>query len=117
LYVSWAFMDRGSAVRNPLPTRNNKPHTTQHTTTRSRPTQQNTHEQCIIAVRERTPLFKVCVINTVVYVRKSVRWAGNVAYMGEKRHGYCILVGKLRDGDRLEEISEEKNIIFKWILK
>jgi hypothetical protein len=48
---------------------------------------------------------------------KSVRWAGNVACIGEKRHGNWILVGKLRDGDRLEEISEENNIIFKWILK
>jgi hypothetical protein len=44
------------------------------------------------------------------------RWAGNVACMGEKRHGYWLLVGMLRDGDRTEEISEDKKI-FKWILK
>ena len=37
----------------------------------------------------------MCVINTVVYVTKSVRWAGNVACMGEKRHGYWILVGEV----------------------
>lgn len=72
------------------------PHTTQHTTTGSRPTQQNTHEQCIIAVREQKPLFEVCVINAVVYVTKSVRWAGNVACVREKRHVCWILVGEVK---------------------
>jgi hypothetical protein len=48
-------------------------------------------------------------------VTKSVGWAGNMACMGEKRHGYWVLVEKGRD--RLEEISEDKKIIFKRILK
>jgi hypothetical protein len=52
-----------------------------------------------------------------VYVTKSVRWAGNVACVGEKRHGCWILVGKLRDSDRLEDISEDEKTLFKWILK
>jgi hypothetical protein len=52
-----------------------------------------------------------------MHVTKSVRWAGNVAYVWKKRHGCWILVGKLRDADRLEDISEDEKTIFKWILK
>jgi hypothetical protein len=89
-------MDGGSAFRNPLLTHNNKTSLNTAHTARSRPAQQNTHEQCIIAVRDQTPLLNVCVINTVVYVTKSVGWAGNMACMGEKRHGYWVLVEKVR---------------------
>jgi hypothetical protein len=32
-----------------------------------------------------------------VYVIKNVRWAGNVACMGEKRYGYWILVGEVEE--------------------
>jgi hypothetical protein len=88
-------MDGGSAIRNSLPTHDNKPPLNTAHTTRSKPTQPNTHEQCIIAVRDQMPPLNVCVINTVVYVTKSVGWAENVACTGEKWHGYWILVGEI----------------------
>jgi hypothetical protein len=55
----------------------------------------------------------------VIRVIKSrrIRWAGQVARMGERRGAYRILVGDLREGDNLGEPGVDGRIILKLILK
>jgi hypothetical protein len=46
---------------------------------------------------------------------RRLRWAGHVARMGERRGAYRALVGKLREGDHLEDPGVDGRIILKWI--
>jgi hypothetical protein len=48
---------------------------------------------------------------------KILKWAGHVAYMGERRVAYRVLLGKLREGDFLEETGVHGKIILKWIFE
>jgi hypothetical protein len=55
----------------------------------------------------------------IIRVIKSrrMRWAGNVACMGEKRGAYRILVGNLTEGDHLGDPGVDRRIILKCIFK
>ena len=55
---------------------------------------------------------------TIIWATKSrkVEWAGHVAYAGEKRNAWTILVGK-HEGDYLEVLAVDERIILKRILK
>jgi hypothetical protein len=46
---------------------------------------------------------------------RRVRWAGQVAHMGEKRNAYRILVGSQKERDHYEDLSVK--IILKWFLE
>jgi hypothetical protein len=48
---------------------------------------------------------------------RRMRWAGNVARMGEWRGAYRILVGDLREGDHLGDPGVDGSIISKSIFK
>ena len=56
--------------------------------------------------------------SNIVRVIKSrrMRWAGNVASMGERRGVYRVLVGK-PEGDHLEEPRVKGRIILRWIFR
>jgi hypothetical protein len=47
---------------------------------------------------------------------KRIRWAGNVAHMGEISTVYRICVGKLKGRNHLEDIIDGM-MILQWILK
>jgi hypothetical protein len=55
----------------------------------------------------------------IIRVIKSrrMRWAGHVARVGEKRGACRILVGGLREGDKLGDPDVDGRIILKWIFK
>ena len=42
---------------------------------------------------------------------------GHVACMGERRVVYRVLVGNLREGNRLEEAGVDGRIILRWIFR
>jgi hypothetical protein len=48
---------------------------------------------------------------------RKMRLAGHVAYMGERRGAYRILVGKPKEGDHLEDPGVDGRKILKWISK
>jgi hypothetical protein len=45
-----------------------------------------------------------------------MRWAGHIIHMGEMRNAYSIVVGNLKERDRLEDVGIDGEIILKWIL-
>jgi hypothetical protein len=46
-----------------------------------------------------------------------MRWAGNVANMGERRGSYRVFVGRPEGKNHLENLGIDEGIILKWILK
>jgi hypothetical protein len=46
-----------------------------------------------------------------------MRWAGNVACMGETRNAYKILFKNLKGRDHLEDLGVDRRVILKWILR
>ena len=46
-----------------------------------------------------------------------MRWAGNVARMGDRRSVYRVLVGDLSEGDHLEDLGVGGRIILKEMFK
>jgi hypothetical protein len=56
---------------------------------------------------------------TIVRVIKSrrMRWAGHVAWMGERRDVYRIMVGKLRGKRQQGTPGINERIILRWIFK
>jgi len=52
----------------------------------------------------------------VIKLRR-MRWAGNVAHVGESRGVYRILVGNRRERDRLEDPGVNGTIILRWIIR
>jgi hypothetical protein len=47
---------------------------------------------------------------------RRMRWAGNMARMGERRGAYMILVERLEENDHLEDLGIDGRIQLKWIL-
>jgi hypothetical protein len=64
-------------------------------------------------------LYALYSIPDIIRVIKSrrLRWAGHVARMGERRGAYRTLVGKLREGDHLEDPGVDGRIILKWVFE
>jgi hypothetical protein len=54
-------------------------------------------------------------INRMIKSRR-MRWAGNVARMGEKRNAYRMMVGKPKESDHWEGQGVGGWTILKWIL-
>ena len=48
---------------------------------------------------------------------RSMRWAGHVASMGERRGTYRVSVGNLRERDHLEHPGIDSRIILRWIFR
>jgi hypothetical protein len=48
---------------------------------------------------------------------RTLRWAGHVALMNERRGAYTVLVGNLREGDHLEDSGVYGRIILKGIFE
>ena len=44
-----------------------------------------------------------------------MRLAGHVAYTGERRDSYIVLMGSLRETDHLKDTSVDGRIILRWI--
>ena len=42
---------------------------------------------------------------------RRMRWAGNVARVVDRRGAYSVLVGRLRERDRLEDLGIERTMI------
>jgi hypothetical protein len=42
-----------------------------------------------------------------------MRWLEDVAHVGERRGAYRVLVGKLRERDRLEDLVVDERIILR----
>jgi len=56
--------------------------------------------------------------NVIRVVKRSVlKCAGHEASMGERRGGYRVLVGKMRETDNSENLSVDRRIISKCIVK
>ena len=65
---------------------------------------------------ERNDLYSSPNIVRVIKLRR-MRWAGNVARMGERRGVYIFLVRKLRVRGHLGEPSVDGRIILRWIFR
>jgi hypothetical protein len=48
---------------------------------------------------------------------RRIRWAGNVARMGERRGIYRVLVGNLRERDHVGDPGVDGRIILRWIIR
>jgi hypothetical protein len=48
---------------------------------------------------------------------KTMRWVGHVAYMGERRGAYRILVGRPEGRNHLRDPDIDGKVILKWIFK
>jgi hypothetical protein len=46
-----------------------------------------------------------------------MRWAGNMANMGDRRGAYRVFVGRSKGKNHLENLGIDEGIILKWILK
>jgi hypothetical protein len=68
-----------------------------------------------------TTIFITCTLHQMLFkVIKSwrMRWAGNVACLGEMRNAYKILVGESEGKrDHLEDVDVDGNITLEWILE
>jgi hypothetical protein len=64
-------------------------------------------------------LHNVYCLPSIITIIKSrrMRWAGNVAQIGEKRNAYRILVGKPEGKNHYEDLDVGGSIILRWILK
>jgi len=45
-----------------------------------------------------------------------MRWAGNVACIGEMTNAYSILIGNLKGKDHLEDLGVDRKLILEFIL-
>jgi hypothetical protein len=68
-------------------------------------------------VEKTTELYALFSSPNIIWVIKSrrLRWAGHGARMGASKCAYSVLVGKLREGDDLEDRGVDERIILKWI--
>jgi hypothetical protein len=48
---------------------------------------------------------------------KRKKWAGYVEWMGDSRGAFRVLVGRLMEGEPLEDLGTDRRKILKWILK
>jgi hypothetical protein len=63
-----------------------------------------------------TSLLFLAYICTIRMIKsRRVRWAGQVARMGEKRNAHRILVGSQKESDHYEDLGVK--IILNWILE
>jgi hypothetical protein len=46
-----------------------------------------------------------------------MRWSEDVTHVGERRGAYRVLVGKLRERDRLEDLVIDERIILRWMFR
>jgi hypothetical protein len=63
---------------------------------------------------ELNDLYSSPIIFRVIKSRRP-KWAGHVTRMGERRGVYKVLVGNLKEGDRLEKVDVNKRITLRWI--
>ena len=61
----------------------------------------------------------LCCLSNIILVVKSrtVRWAGHVVHMGDRRGAYRVWCGNVRERDHLEDLSIGGMLIVKWILR
>ena len=52
-----------------------------------------------------------------VITSKRMRWAGHIAYMGERKDAYKVLVGNMRERDYLYDPGVDGRIILRWIFR
>jgi len=65
-------------------------------------------------VEERVPFFKVCYLMTVLLkISRRMRWAGYVAWLGERTSVYRGLLGKLEGKRPLESPGVDGRIILR----
>ena len=46
-----------------------------------------------------------------------MRWAGHVAYIGERKGAYTDLVGKLREKDHFEDPGLDGRLMLTWVFR
>jgi len=54
-------------------------------------------------------------VNKYIDISISVRWAGHVARLGERRGVYRVLLGNLKERDHLGDLGVDGRIILRWI--
>jgi len=64
-------------------------------------------------------LFALYFSPNIIQVNKEniIRWEGNVAFMGDRRGAYSILVERLSEVGHLEDLGIDGKFILKWKLK